>query len=101
MVFEEVKQGIVLRVRVSPNSSSCIIRGIFTTAEGFDFLKVDLVSVPEKGKANEELIKFLSKKLGIAKNCFEVVFGQTDRYKKILIKKDVTQELLEIEKEAK
>ena len=48
-----------------------------------------LVSVPEKGKANKELISFLAKKLGLAKSQITIVGGETDRYKKIRIQGDV------------
>lgn len=85
MFYEEVKQGVMLRVRLTPNSSSCLIKGVFTDADGCDFLKVNVVSVPEKGKANSELLGFLAKKLKLAKSQIEIVFGETDRYKKILI----------------
>lgn len=88
MVYELSKQGVLLRVRLTPNSSSCFIKGIFQNADGLDYLKIGVVSVPEKGKANKELIAFLAKKLGIAKSDFCIVSGETDRYKKILIAAD-------------
>ncbi len=71
------------------------MKGIFVSATDDAFLKVNVVSVPEKGKANRELISFISKKLKIAKSYFEIVSGETDRYKKILIKCDVDIEELE------
>lgn len=53
---------------------------------GDDFLKINIISVPEKGKANQELISWLSKKLKTAKSDFEIISGELDRLKKILIK---------------
>ena len=88
MVYELSKQGIILRVRLTPNSSSCFIKGVFENAEGLHFLKIGVVSVPEKGKANKELIGFLAKKLCIAKNKIQIISGDTDRYKKILISEE-------------
>lgn len=85
MFYDEIEQGVILRVRLTPNSSSCLIKGIFTDADGHDFLKINVVSVPEKGKANAELQSFLAKKLKLSKSQIEIVFGETDRYKKILI----------------
>ncbi|MFV0627511.1 MAG: DUF167 domain-containing protein [Alphaproteobacteria bacterium] len=96
MFFTESDKGILLRVRISPNSSSCSVKGIFISAEEEVFLKINIVSVPEKGKANRELISYLSKKLKIAKSCFEIVSGETDRYKKILIKSEI--DIKEVEK---
>lgn len=50
-----------------------------------DELKIRIRSVPEKGKANQELIDFLSKKLGISKSQIEIISGTTSRHKKISI----------------
>lgn len=85
MFYEICKEGIILRVRLSPNSSSCSVKGIFTDAAGADFLKINVISVPEKGKANKELISLLAKLLHIAKSDIQILSGETDRYKKILI----------------
>ena len=52
------------------------------------YLKINVISVPEKGKANKELLDFLAKKLDVAKSCLAVVAGQTDRFKKICISTD-------------
>lgn len=85
MFFETTNNGILLRVRLSPNSSCCKINGIFTTPDNEDYLKISVISVPEKGKANSELISWLSKQLKIAKSDFNIISGELDRYKKILI----------------
>jgi uncharacterized protein len=53
-------EGVFLKVFVIPNSSK---NEIIYRAD--DFLKVRLKAVPDKGKANESLIKFLKKELGI------------------------------------
>lgn len=76
----------MLRVRLSPNSSFCGLNGIFKTPEGDEFLKINVVSVPEKGKANKELLGFLAKALKHSKGDFSIVSGELDRYKKVLIK---------------
>lgn len=86
MFYEPDKQGIVLRVRLTPNSSACLIKGVFTDADGVEFLKINVISVPEKGKANKELVSFLAKQLHIAKSNIQIISGETDRYKKILVK---------------
>lgn len=85
MFFEVTAKGTLLRVRLSPNSSCCKACGIFTTPDNEDYLKISVISVPEKGKANSELISWLSKQLKIAKSDFSIVSGELDRYKKILI----------------
>lgn len=85
MFFEKVPTGYILRIRVTPNASKCSFGGIFSSSDSQDFLKINLNAVPEKGKANQELIKFLSKFLHINKSSFSILSGETDRYKKILI----------------
>lgn len=86
--FEKTNDGYLLRVRLTPNSSLLKTAGIFEGAEGERYLKINVISVPEKGKANKELIEFLAKKLGVAKSCLSVVWGQTDRFKKICVVTD-------------
>ena len=85
MIIQDTKEGTVLRVRLTPNSSSCLINGVFNSSDGIVFLKVNVVSVPEKGKANAELIKLLSKKLKISKSNVNIIFGELDRYKRVLL----------------
>ena len=52
MVFENRQEGILLRVRLTPNSSSCKKSDVFVDSSGCEFLKINVISVPEKGKAN-------------------------------------------------
>ncbi len=85
MFYRVTEQGIVLNIRVMPNASRCAFRGLFTDADGTEYLKTAVVSVPEKGKANKELLTFLAKQLDLSKSCMELVSGETDRYKRILV----------------
>ena len=85
MFFDKTDQGIILRVRLSPNSSCCKVLGIFTSPDNLEFIKISVISVPEKGKANKELINWLSKTLDIAKSNFTIITGELDKYKKILL----------------
>ncbi len=50
-----------------------------------DKLKCYLKSPPVKGKANEELIKLISKKLGLNRDNIQILLGTKDRNKKIKI----------------
>jgi len=89
VVYDILDSAVLLRVRLMPNSSSCRLNGIFVDAHGVEFLKISVISVPEKGKANKELIAWLAKKLGIAKQKFDIIGGELDRYKKIMITDEV------------
>ena len=53
-------------------------------------LKIHLVSQPEKGRANKELIKFLAHALGIPQQAIAILKGDTSRTKKLLIEHHYT-----------
>ena len=53
-------------------------------------IKCFLKSAPEAGKANAELIKFLSKKLKVAQNQITILTGTTSRKKRIKIEADIS-----------
>lgn len=97
MVFEEKDNTMILRVRLTTNSSCCCIGGVFTSSENIEYLKINVISVPEKGKANKELIAFLAKMFKIAKSSFTIVGGETDRYKKIMINGNVKELILKLQ----
>jgi uncharacterized protein (TIGR00251 family) len=69
-----------LAVRVQPRASRTEVVG----AHG-DAIKIRLVSPPVDGAANEELIAFLSKKLGVSKSAVRIVKGDQGRDKLVEI----------------
>lgn len=88
-----------LRVKVLPKSSQNQIISI--TQEGTEFgdqatVKIKLRAVPEKGKANQALIEFLSEALGLSKSKITIISGGNTRLK--LLKVDASNALAKIEK---
>lgn len=79
--FESVADGVRVHLRVTPRASRNAIAGIAETAGGGHALKVTVTTVPEDGKANEAVIKLLSKAWHVAKTSIRVVAGATDRNK--------------------
>jgi uncharacterized protein len=73
-----------LRVKVTPKSSKTELTEILKDEEGPTH-KIRLKAVPEKGKANEELIRFLAKELNLPRSAFSIISGKTDRLKLIKI----------------
>ena len=71
---------IKISLRVQPNATRNELVGF---ANGV--LKVKVAAPPVKGKANEELIVFLSEILGISKSSLNIVTGHTSRNKVIAI----------------
>ena len=68
-------------IKVIPKSSKNKI-----VEEKDGFLKIKLRAVPEKGKANTELIKFLAKYFKTAKSNIKIIKGETKRNKIVEIK---------------
>lgn len=72
---------LTLDVKVIPRSSKSEIVGF--TDDGS--LKVKLAAVPEKGKANEELIALLAAYFGVRKDAVELLIGETSQRKRLRI----------------
>ena len=79
--FSNGKRGIALPVRVIPRAS----RNEFVEVLSDQTVKIRLTAPPVEGKANEELIKFLSKVLDVPKSKIEIVAGKTGRDKLVSI----------------
>lgn len=69
-----------ISLRVHPNAAENRVMGF---AEGV--LQVRVSAPPVKGKANQELIAFLSKALGVGKGSLSILKGHTSRNKVIAI----------------
>ncbi len=70
----------MLAVKITPNAHKNEIVGWRE-----DVLHIRIRAVPEKGRANEELIEFLSEKLKIAKSKITILSGHTSRLKRLQI----------------
>lgn len=68
-----------------PNAKKSQIEGLLKNTNNDVFLKVSVSAIPEKNKANEALIKLLSKTWKFPKNSVNIVSGVTSRQKKIEI----------------
>ena len=93
MFYEQTTDGYILRIRVTPNASKCAVSGFFKDNQEQTYLKISLNATPEKGKANQELINFLSKLLKQSKSSFSILSGKTDHYKKILLAVQPSEEI--------
>jgi len=72
---------LALHIRVIPKSPKTDWAG--EMADGA--WKVKLAAVPEKGKANEELIRFLAQQFGVRRQNVEIVAGATNQHKQVRI----------------
>ena len=85
MPFRQSKDGVLVALRVTPKASRDKIDGVADQADGSKVLKVMVTAVPEDGKANDAVIKLLSKAWKIPRTHMQVVAGQTSRSKTLLI----------------
>ena len=86
MLAKEKKQlnnekKIYLRIKVNPKASKSEIKEILDDGT----VKINIVSLPEKGKANTELIKILSNEFCVEKNRIKITSGSKSRLKLIKI----------------
>ena len=83
----------LLGVRVTPNAHHNEITGLTGGA-----LQVKIAAPPVKGKANIELIAFLSQQLGVGKGALTIIKGHTSRSKIITVaglsQEDIVKRLL-------
>jgi len=81
LAIEEHNEGAVFIAKVVPGSSGATrICGLLD-----EMLKVKVSAAPEKGKANQCLIKFLSKQLGVKKNAVSIISGTTSPVKHVQV----------------
>jgi uncharacterized protein (TIGR00251 family) len=76
---------VSLSLRVQPKSPRTEWAGLL--ADGT--YKVRLAAVPEKGKANDELIRFLAAEAGLARAQVEIVAGAGSQRKQVRIRNRV------------
>lgn len=77
--LENTDKGLIVRLKIIPNSSKNEF--IFEN----DGLKVKITAQPIENKANKALIEFLSKNLKIAKSNINILKGELNKEKTLLI----------------
>lgn len=85
-ILEETKEGLIVRLKIIPNSSRNEL--IWEN----DSLKVKITAQPIENKANKALIEFLSKTLKIAKSNIQIIKGELNKEKTLMIC-DMNEEL--------
>jgi hypothetical protein len=85
---------IELLIKAAPNSSKSEVVGITE-----DALKIKLKAPPVDGEANEELVRFLSKWLKVAKSDIIIHKGSASKNKKIVL--PLNEQIIEKLKEIK
>jgi uncharacterized protein len=86
MIIKALANGLIINVKVIPNAS----RNQLLSLDD-EFIKIKIAANAEKGKANKELISFLSLLLNWPKTMFSITKGAGARRKTIFIS-GMTQE---------
>lgn len=68
--------GTRIKVRVQPRASRTELAGTHG-----DVLKIRVAAPPVEGAANQELVAFLARRLGVAKSAVQIVRGERGREK--------------------
>jgi len=81
LAIQEHNEDLVFTAKIVPGSSGQTrICGLLD-----DMLKVKVSAAPEKGKANQCLIKFLAEQLGVKKNAVSIISGSTSPVKHVQV----------------
>ncbi len=78
--IKEAENSVTFRVRLAPRSSRNSIVGEHQGA-----LKIALTAPPVEGAANQALVEFLAKTLGIRKSAVKIIAGEKSKNKTVRV----------------
>ena len=86
--YELMDEGLRIFVRATSAAAKNEISGIWNGANGEQRLAVKVSAAPDKGKANDAIVKLLAKRFGLPKSSLSIMSGETSRLKSIAIAGD-------------
>jgi uncharacterized protein (TIGR00251 family) len=86
--YEPKTGDCLMSIHVMPNAQQTKADGLYGE-EGQQALRVRLHALPIDGKANDALVKWLAKELGIAQRDITLARGQTSRRKQLRVDSSV------------
>jgi uncharacterized protein (TIGR00251 family) len=92
--FQSGRDGLTLHIHAQPGAKRTEVIGLHG-----DCLKVRLASPPVEGKANECLIEFLARRLGVRKGQIVIARGMSSRRKSVFVAATGLQPDVLLEKE--
>jgi len=75
---------IYLRVKARPGAKISMLKQVLVDGDG-QIIKIDVAAPAVKGRANQELIKFLAQEFAVAKGNIKIISGAGDRLKLVKI----------------
>ncbi len=83
-------RGVVIAFHVQPNAPRTEVQG-----EHGGALKLRLAAPPVDGKANDTLVRWVAERTGVARSAVELISGEKDRRKRVLIATAISTDALE------
>lgn len=75
------KGEVYLKIKVRPGKSKTSVKDVMDD----EAVKIDVAAAPEKGKANQELIKFMAKEFEISRKNVIIISGAKEKVKLVKI----------------
>ena len=80
-IVQDTTDGAILTVHLQPKASTTECVGIHG-----DAIKIRVAAPPVDGAANDELIRFLARRLSIPSTSVQILSGASGRHKRVLVK---------------
>jgi uncharacterized protein (TIGR00251 family) len=78
-------EGCSLAIRVQPGAKRTVITGIYGEGNR-PHLSLAVKAPPVEGRANEVVVAYMSKLLGISRSRISIVHGEHDRFKLLVLR---------------
>ena len=89
LIVQDSKAGAVLSVHIQPKASTTECVGIHG-----DAIKIRVAAPPIDGAANDELVRFLARRLSMPSTSIRIHSGASGRHKRVLVKGATAQFVL-------
>ena len=86
MPFQMNRDGVRVRVRLSPGARQNGVIGVKPDENNVPWLTSTVTAVPENGRANRALLRMLARQWRVARSSIVIVSGQTARQKVLLVR---------------
>lgn len=90
MVFRASPSGLLIVVRVTPRASRTTLKGVIELPSG-PALALAVAAPPVDGAANQAVVEFIAKALGVRRSDVSIEGGDSGRLKTIHVRGDVEQ----------
>ena len=89
LIVQDTTDGAILTVHIQPKASATECVGIHG-----DAIKIRVAGPPVDGKANDELIRFLARRLSISSTSVQIHSGAGGRHKRVFVKGATAQQVM-------